>query len=86
MVNLKRIKERRVAIGETDWSFCGIDPWYENASTLYLGEDQAITLYGDQSEAKAEFISHAPADIDVLIKEVERLRAALRAIIEIVEE
>jgi len=71
--NLEQIKSRRAAIGEANWSFCDIDPWYQNASILYFDKDQTASLCGDQSKAKAEFIAFAPNDINALIAEVEQV-------------
>lgn len=74
MLDLEEIKARRAAIGKANWSV-GEPVWPKNATILYLGENHRVPIYGERKEANGRFIAYAPTDIDLLVAEVERLRA-----------
>ncbi len=76
MIDLKAIKERRAAIGDTDWSIAKTS--YPFAGyRLYLNNDDTIFFSVEGSGGITMFIAHAPTDIDALVAEVERLDRAL---------
>ena len=74
MIDLEKIRKRRAAIGEADWSFhLGTIPT-THATVYYDPEKCPLILQGDRMDGIARFIAHAPGDIDALVAEVERLR------------
>ena len=63
---LAAIKARREAVTPGVWN--------EVFSAVFVeGEQVVVTRLGEQGEADAAFIAAAPADIDTLLAEVERL-------------
>jgi hypothetical protein len=84
MSDLGKIRARRAAIGEADWQAEeSRRPEFSHILLLdphmpaIANDNDPIFLYGDLREQLAEFIAHAPADIDTLLSEVERLQATL---------
>lgn len=71
MLDLEKIKERRAAIGEANWSFD--ESRHTSTAMLYLGENHTVHLGSFQRPGTAQFIAYAPADIDMLVAEVEKL-------------
>jgi hypothetical protein len=76
----KDVRERRAKITPAPWRWKAGDspggPW----GRVWAGEsdDDGVVATTYSPNADAEFIAHAPADIDRLLAENERLREALR--------
>lgn len=91
MLDLDPIKARRAAIGEGSWretitedgglvvylaepkSSAMDDAYIYPASFLFFGDMEDTEAL---DHAQAEFVAHAPQDVDALIAEVEKLREA----------
>jgi len=74
MIDLEKIKARRTTIGEAAWkSEPSRRPGDSRVLRLDDEENDPLFLYGEKGMEIAEFIAHAPADIDALVAEVEGL-------------
>jgi hypothetical protein len=69
---LDELKARRAAISPAPWKLQG----HPSETTMVYDAEGDSVVYneGSPNERDAEFIAHAPSDIDRLIAEVERLR------------
>ncbi len=78
---LQTIKERRAKVTPPPWAASvTVDPArkFAHANGPYIYGDPGSALVEDQAYKDADFIANAPSDVDELVAEVERLRAALR--------
>jgi hypothetical protein len=81
---IDNIKARRAKITQGEWKR---DP-YDRPSMQVIAHNNEVIVYHGRHERQVDaqvvpnfdFIAHAPADIDFLLKRVEELEAAMRII------
>ena len=77
MIDLEKIKVRRAAVGDADWSSTPVTVPVPCVALHYDPEKCPLILQGEKREEIGRFIAYAPADIDMLVEEVEELKRLL---------
>jgi len=79
-VDLDQIKARRAALDSTPWKTFDHDSMVIGVSRGFPYSVKSLPVAVHLRQCDAQFIAHAPTDIDLLIGEVERLRGQLEMV------